>query len=119
MSTQTQVKASVVLDTAADLLEQRGWAQVQWNNASENKPMCIEGAIAAALGMTDVEIGTAGDTEVYDQLTSCPAYKAVRKYVDNDGAYLFTWNDRPRRTKEEVIETLRTVAELERTKENQ
>src|SRR5690348_905593 len=106
------MRTSEVLDKAADIIEERGWAH---GGTSSNDPwgirggkVCIEGGIAAAAGI-DLNEDVAGfETLHYD----CPAYNAVRSYLRQQGVShiyvdrLYRWNDRADRTKEEVLVTL-------------
>ena len=125
----TERKTSEVLDLAADVIEQRGWITGSWNNTRQGAPVCIEGGIAAALGI-EVDLGGYGTTEDYEAFTACPAYQAVMSYLDlraEDSDALWHWNDkyrhdgdegaRPARSKEQVVEVLRAAAAVERAKE--
>jgi len=128
----TEMKTSEVLDLAADVIEQRGWTIGTWNNTMENAPVCIEGGIAAALGIT-IDLGGTPDDGVYTCFTTCPAYVAVQDYLGVN-ALLYSWNDdltavarwedgaiveppQYAHTQAEVIETLRAAAAVERAKE--
>lgn len=122
------MRTSEVLNRAADLIEQRGWGQGSWKR-SGNDPLCIEGAIGAAMGDEDSTI------------PYCNATVAVRNYL---GAAPFMWNDdlfhnrvmeligsRPEITRAEaevraqaegrakVIEVLRATAVIEAAKESE
>ena len=119
-------KTSEVLDLAADVIEQRGWITGSWNNTRQGAPVCIEGGIAAALGI-EVDLG-GSDEAAYDSFTSCPAYTAVREYLGiHDDDLLYGWNDevasyaegvvQHAHTQEEVVEVLRAAAAVERAKE--
>jgi hypothetical protein len=71
---------SEVLYEAANLIEFRGWSRGDgWKNQAADHPVCVEGAIAAAMG----EVGGPG--------YRCPAYDAVREYIG--GKLLWEWND--------------------------
>lgn len=123
------MRTSEILNKAADLIEERGWATGgdSWYFGDDDQPLCIEGGIMAALGLV---FGAAneGEPASTDQLYACPAYQAVHEYLGlRPGQSLYQWNDswdlndgtvRQHRTKEEVIETLRTVAVLEAAKED-
>jgi hypothetical protein len=110
------MKTSEVLNRAADLIEERGWTTGEgWPEADpEVTALCLEGGIMAAQGMT--LSNQAG-------LFTCPAYRAVRDYLDWQPkigqTYLFQWNDRPNRTAAEVIEVLRACALIEQAREEQ
>ena len=119
------VATSEVLNRAADLIEERGWACGKgWS--AEGGPLCIEGAIAAALGADGHAIRTTN---------TCPAGAAVREYLEL-GEYtatkggLWYWNDELRwdrelgtvvtvRTANEVVEVLRATAVIEAAREQE
>jgi hypothetical protein len=84
-----------VLNKAADLIEERGWATAGvW--------------VGFPCSATDPEPGE----EFYQygyELAESPAYKTVVAYLGlNDNPW--TWNDAPDRTADEVIEALRAAA---------
>ena len=88
------MKTSEVLNKAADLLRERGWigeGGQGWEGESDD-PLCIEGAIRAAMGP---EIGYYGGFTTGPN--NCPAGQAVRDYLElgewSIGKGLFTWND--------------------------
>ncbi len=94
----------VVLRLAADLIEQRGWAQ---HHASPDEgPLCAAIAISAARN------------KLY-----APRYDAHCAFMDYLGlkhngsiGHLFQWNDAPERKKFEVVGRLRAAAaQLEQT----
>lgn len=125
------METSEVLHTAADIIQQRGWMNIDgdwqhnpWGSgAASTAPLCIEGAIGAALGM-DLTTGS------NRALTKCPAYRAVHEYVRDrvverfphftvsEPFPLFTFNDSVAESADEVIEVLRAAAEVERLKEH-
>lgn len=123
------MRTSEILNRAADLIEERGWGTGSdtWYFGNDNHPLCIEGGMMAALGL---KFGHAaeGEAGATDQLYACPAYKAVHEYLNlRPSQSLYQWNDSwdvvdgstaNRRTKEEVIATLRTVAVIEAAKED-
>lgn len=99
------MKTSETLNRAADMIEERGWAQREgW--ANEGGPLCLEGGIEAATSIT-----TRRD------FIACPAYRAVADYLNYGEKPLYWWNDQRGRTKEEVIEALRGAALVEAAKE--
>lgn len=104
---------SDVLNRAADLIEERGWAKgaAGWGRSGENAPLCLEGGIAAALGLS------LGDSDADAEFRTCPAYVAVSTYLDMTYAYDF--NDAPYRTASEVIEVLRACAVIEASRERE
>lgn len=77
------METSEVLYAAADLIEERGWGTGSWVTSG---PLCLEGAIAAARGITNP------DRSLENR---CPAYYAVRGYLNETP---FTWNDRLKHT---------------------
>lgn len=112
------MKTSEVLNKAADLIEQRGWAQGggagdtpyrstdPWGEESDTAPLCLEGAIFAAAGW-----------DRRDERWGCPAYRAVDDYLGLLSFPLFFFNDEPGRTPEEVVAVLRGAALVESVKE--
>jgi hypothetical protein len=76
--TDTNIPTSEVLNRAADLIEERGWTTGDGWFGDDGHPLCVEGAIAAAMG----ERGGPG--------FRCPARAAVESYV---GRAPFIWND--------------------------
>ncbi|MGD9753305.1 MAG: hypothetical protein AB7W59_20110 [Acidimicrobiia bacterium] len=112
------MNTSDVLNTAADLLEERGWTQVQgwgWEKGLSN--LCLEGGILIASG---IDMHT---TTVFRDLNTCPAATAVREYLTlepmdpnwhsgdpRETGPLWCWNDAIGRTAEQVIATLRATA---------
>lgn len=113
------IPTSEVLHQAADHIERRGWEQGGGWNASPNSPVCLEGGIAAALGVSAHDI--IADANWYqEQFVACPAYQAVKAYLElPEKGELWRWNDGSRRTKGQVIEVLRAAAEVERVKETE
>jgi hypothetical protein len=124
------VRTSEILNKAADLIEERGWGTGgdTWYFGDDEAPLCIEGGMMAAMGLV---FGAAEGDEpgATDVLYACPAYRAVHEYLGLDeNRPLYSWNDswdtkldgstENSRTKEEVIETLRTVAVIEAAKED-
>lgn len=112
---------SETLNLAADLIQQRGWTFGDgW--PFHNQPsssLCLEGGIMAAVGMT---VGDPLDVHgtVLRDVEHCPAYVAVRNYLDLDGlTRLYRWNDKRDRTESEVIEVLRAAAAIEQAREDQ
>lgn len=94
------MKTSEVLDRAADLIEERGWARPgDWSST-----LCASNAIVRASG------------ETY-----APAHDALVLYLGGDGHVhgIFAWNDAPGRTAAEVIEVLRACAVIEAAKEQE
>ena len=114
---------SEVLHLAADEVQRRGWTvgNSGWMGAGWAGPVCIEGAIDAALGGVR-------DTDPHAFWT-CPAYRAVAAYLGVVGIggprrSLWWWNDaydedgRYIRTAAEVIEVLRATAAIEASRED-
>lgn len=83
----------VLLD-AADYIERYGHAKGWYfDGMQENPPACILGALMAASGYEPVPFG---------------AVTLLQKHVYE--THLAYWNDKPARTKQEVIEALRGAA---------
>ena len=118
----TNTSVSDTLNRAADLIERRGWGQgpSTWGDSAARSRLCVEGAIAAVSGvsMLDLEDIGEGVTPHRNELEACPAYKAMVDYLQWKQPFLFTWNDKAGRTKEEVIEVLRAAAVIEAAKES-
>ena len=84
-----------VLNRAAELIEERGWCQHSYHGSGGT--LCAEGAIFEAIS----EFGL-------------PRYSHhVSTWIDRPFApkSLPFWNDRPERTREEVVAKLRELAE--------
>lgn len=122
------MRTSEILDKAADLIEERGWATGgdSWYFGDDEAPLCIEGGMMAAMGLV---FGSTDGESATDTLYACPAYNAVKDYLGlGEESALYQWNDsweakyeggtENLRTKEEIIETLRTVAVIEAAKED-
>lgn len=121
------MNVSETLNLAADVLQTRGWTSIDgewdespWGGGDNTGPVCIEGAIGAALGI-DMR---GSDSRV----VVCPAYAAMHEYVRDrvlevfpqygDTHFpLFTYNDSVAESGEEVIEALRACAVIEEAKE--
>lgn len=116
---------SEVLNRAADLIEERGWAQgggwFYGGDEYATSPLCLEGGIMAALGLHF-------DTGETDDFEECPAYVAVRSYLGAacrnavlgvEDARLWAWNDTVAESGEQVIATLRAVAVIEAAREQE
>lgn len=117
------MRTSEVLNKAADLIETRGWSQGSWGGgASCSAPVCVEGAIAAAM---DLSLGalllteprSAEENHAFIQMLDCPAYAAVSSFLAISSGGLYVWNDEHGRTAEQVIEVLRAAALIEQAKE--
>lgn len=106
-----------ILDRAAGVVEKRGWTQRWYVNASGE--VCPRGAIYVACG---VEPDPYPEVEVVDWPGWSPAAASAAmdacdlldKAVDD---YAESWNDRPERTKEEVVSTLRAAAQAARAEQ--
>ena len=118
------MQTSEVLNRAADLIEQRGWTQATgWPMVgADDAPLCLEGGVAAALGIEFPQVKKAKavdlGTGLYDDLLTCPSFLAVKRYL-GVGAFLFRWNDETDRTANEVIEVLRATALVEAARETE
>lgn len=117
----TETPTSVVLNKAADLIEEKGWTAGP-GGWYDSDGLCLEGGIIAALGITTVDWDKDGEL-----LWSCPAYNAVADYlgydmtrrVDDTGPEqpLWKFND-DQDSAGPVIEVLRAAALIEAAKEN-
>jgi hypothetical protein len=86
------MNTSDILNKAADLIEKRGWATGNYGRANlerDDRPVCLEGAIAAALGHR------AWTTAAYEATdpSGCLAARAVSEYVGHKFDRLWEWND--------------------------
>jgi hypothetical protein len=106
-------------EKAAELIE-GNWCQGAWLN--ENRRMCIEGGLIAALGLEVDDVK--GDSTERQILLDCPVYSAVTETLneqisrDSDGEYqrwyddgdLPNWNDASERTEQDVLDLLHATA---------
>lgn len=111
------MQTSEVLNRAADLIEERGWTTGSKGWAYKpNDPLCLEGGLIAASGMTWDDLDPA---EFYQ----CPAYLAVEDYLDlregREFREAWQWNDAEHRTASEVVEVLRACAVIEASRERE
>lgn len=114
---------SETLNRAADLIEERGWYSVgsryrrtrwqadPWGSLESGDAFCVEGAVAAVLGIR--VIAGSGNME----LRSCPAYLSLQGYLGEVSPA--GWNDDRDRTPAEVIEALRACAVIEASRERE
>lgn len=118
------MNTSDVLNLAADLIEERGWARGGgWHpeHLLADAPLCAEGALKAAC-MADE-----GDVRHWTDLYYGPEWfgggaqdgvlERVKDYLGEQ--YVFSWNDRPERTASEVVGVLRAAAVVEAARESQ
>lgn len=89
-------EADNLLLKAAAVIERQGWCQNSIGTLDGR--VCLEGAINVAAGMTPGNL-----------IVGVPAL-ALRRVVRALGESAFMWNDRPERTKDEVVSKLRAVA---------
>lgn len=113
--TEQKTPTSEVLNRAAELIEERGWAdrnvdsEEAWGEYSDTSPICLEGGILAAVGADKYTIGG---------LRRCPAYRAVHAYLDfPENRPLYVYNDAIGRSASEVIKVLRATAVIEQARE--
>lgn len=113
----SELSISEVLDLTADRIEEVGWncGVLSWSNRFGGG-FCIEGAMAAVLGIDLTKTDEAGFWEELPKLRNHPAYKAAALYIGTNKS-LSSWNDADGRTKEVVIEALRGAAVRERARE--
>lgn len=95
----TDTYADQILNAAADLLEDVGW--VQGNYGSSQTGFCAVGALNAAGPKV-----LPGSLYINDHVWA--AKRKLHMFIDEDS--IPDWNDFPRRTKQEVIDTLRKAA---------
>lgn len=124
----SSVPTSEVLNRAADLIEERGWAQGNDGMRVDGSPLCLEGGIAAAAGLEGYnELRDDVFVFNYFDVEACPAYVAVKTYLASRPATEYAqpfgagevwgWNDLSTRTQAEVVATLRAVALIEAARE--
>lgn len=112
-----EMSTSEVLNKAADLIEQHGWATgPQAWSAHEGGGLCLEGGILAAIGLDR------DDATQRRKFRSCDAYRAVKDYLvstdDLEGdAPLWEFNDSS--AEERVIGVLRATALIESARERE
>jgi hypothetical protein len=113
------MKTSEVLNKAADLIEERGWGigSTTWGDCHPDGPLCIEGGIAAAMGLVANEPPSSGGIWPED-LNACPAAMAVRGYLGTTDPYLYMWNDHIPKSARDVVEVLRATAVIEAARED-
>lgn len=124
------MNTSEVLNKAADLIEERGWAAgggwITSVTVDQVTPVCLEGGVMGAMGLVAPPRLSNADLV---GLWTCPAYKAVSDYLgldstprtDVDGEPtepLWRWNDHTSRSASEVVEVLRATALIEQAREN-
>lgn len=113
-----------VLEEAAELIERRGWAQLSAGMVA-NGPYCPLGAIAHAIDLEPTiayENGMLAYT--MDDVIDTPAAQAlgmyVRPHVRQNRVYrpydIYSWNDHPDQTKENVVAKMRAAAALYKRK---
>ena len=111
------MKSSNILEDAADYIEQHGWCQQDYFNANGN--VCTQGAIMAVRTRYEADnINIYSTSNDIDTITEAflEALDQVSLFV---GDAVSLWNDDPDRTKEEVVKTLRKVAEVARQCESE
>jgi hypothetical protein len=90
--------ASRLLLRTAEVIERQGWCQCYIGIA--NGQVCLEGALMIAAGKTPESV----------IIPNTVAGEAVSRVRASVGMGAYQWNDKPGRTKEEVIAKLRAVA---------
>jgi hypothetical protein len=115
----SEMSTSEVLNKAADLIEERGWATgpEAWGTGSS---LCLEGGILAAMGMTEDYLS--GSAQSWHAFRGCRAYGAVRDYLTSTGDLdpdesLWKFNDES--AAERVIGVLRATALIEAARERE
>lgn len=111
------MRVSEVLDLAADLIEERGWITGSAGWRVQSGGLCIEGAMAAAMGLRIDAEHDPNEVEL-SQLHACPAYAAVMNYLgDIEGKLpisLWYWNDHIAGNRDYVVSVLRGAAAFQR-----
>lgn len=112
------------LHRAISILDERGWIQTMgWPQKGKTGPVCLEGALAAALGLerdfTGDDMSTK-DNEFFDTLHGSPEWAAVHREIygedatsddmDRTSPKLYQWNDNPNRTPQQVRNLLDITA---------
>ena len=113
------MNTSEVLNRAADLIEERGWATGNCGmDASPGAALCLEGALGAAMGVAVVDGLSAYPIYDYTEIEVAPVYQILQDYLAwmSD---LYMWNDRRDRTQAEVVEALRACAVIEAAREHE
>src|SRR5258706_15803342 len=87
---------------AANLLEKKGWCQNRASNKLDQ--ICLAEALHRSVYGNQEMVNT---TTVSDTGAWKPSFHALSKFIGEDA---IRWNDRPGRTKTEVIEKLREAA---------
>ena len=101
-----------ILDKAADLIEQRGWAQGYF--VDHRGGLCARGAIYAACGMEPDPDPHVRIVEWPGWNPADPAWDALCQLDTAVDDFAEMWNDAPERTKEEVVSALRAAAQAAR-----
>ena len=97
------MNVSDYLNKAADIIEEKGWIQGDFETEDG---VCVNRAITL---VTWSDRGRPMDIELSDQVR-----RALREYLSSAPLSLYKWNDKPGRTKEEVLAALRGAAEATR-----
>ena len=110
------MQTSEVLNQAADLIEERGWAKGNCGmDAREVAPLCLEGALGAAAGVRVEHDLMPFPIYSYAAIEKLPAYRVLRDHLECV-ADLYYWNDR-QGDAACVIEVLRACAVIEQARE--
>jgi len=100
-----------IVGRAVELLETEGWCQYHWERETRRGTIerCLGGSLFKALQDLHAPLGVPErDLDYYSEIVS-----ALRSNLREKGwpmSYL-SWNDAPGRTKEEVLDLLRSVLE--------
>jgi hypothetical protein len=117
------VKASEVLDSAANIILRDGWNQDSYfklggdeDESNKSGPCCQAGAISrAAFGYAWVNHGGVSyKFELHEARRKADYYMARYLLHTRGESSPICWNDDPERTAEEVVAALRGAAELAR-----
>lgn len=94
-----------IIQRAKDILEKGGWVQRYFGDPHGKGPHCASGAIQAAV----YQEGGRGPQRALVERCRSIAVDILRQRKDDFDSRLSQWNDRPTRTKEEVIDLFTEV----------
>lgn len=105
---KTLTTDQLICSKAADVLEERGWGQTSLfrGSVSDRRNFCLIGAI----GQAREELGLVINFRMcdsYPEVTGHALYEKLCELLDREP---WEWNDEESRTKEDVINFLRSVS---------
>jgi hypothetical protein len=105
------IERSEILEQAADVIEQRGWTTHTTYDGKGR--VCAWGAMLVAAGW-DPRVMSLSRERMDSLDAAARIARSARRFVDNHMLSLFgsvtSWNDMPGRTKQEVLDMLRSAA---------